>query len=254
MNENKFFKKKSYAGGSLYLIFSSFLPSYLILSPASLALTFLILALSKMFSLFKMEKPYGAIFDVGFLVSIATLFYFPSVIFLLLAYFALATIRPFSYREWIIILMGFGSPLVILFTIYFWNDITVNLLTDMINYKSHGWLNSVTFYNWGWIYISAISITILSFLALLPSALYSSLIQVRKFTGILVLFLVLAILSMGLLESVSLQHLIFLSVPLSVFASMVLVQIKNTKVSEVVHLILILLVLAGQYLPLLNIF
>jgi len=47
---------------------------------------------------------------------------------------------------------------------------------------------------------------------------------------------------------------VLLSLPLSIIFSMVLTQIKNKWVSEVMHLILILLVLAGQYLPVLNIF
>jgi hypothetical protein len=89
---------------------------------------------------------------------------------------------------------------------------------------------------------------------LLPASLYSSLIQVRKFANALVVLIVLVLLSVTLLQSVQFSHLVLLALPMAVISALVLGQIKSTLISEVSHLILILLVLTGQYLQYLNLF
>lgn len=90
-------------------------------------------------------------------------------------------------------------------------------------------------------------------LVLLPASLYSSLIQVRKFANALVVFIVTVFFAAALQQTIHLSHLVLLALPLGIIISMVLMQIKRNLMSEVIHLILILLVLAGQFLPLLNI-
>ena len=73
VNENKIIAKKNYLAGLLFIILFSFFKESLLFSPASLSLTFLILATRKMFSLIKKEKAFGDVFDIGFLVAISGL-------------------------------------------------------------------------------------------------------------------------------------------------------------------------------------
>jgi hypothetical protein len=254
INANKMLNKKSYLGGLFFILFSSFFPESLFLSPASLALTFLIICIAKLFSLFKREKPSAEIFDVGFLIAIATMFYFPSILFLLLAYIGLATIRHFSYREWLIVLVGFLSPFFLLFTYYFWFDRTATLPGDVINLHPEGWLRAIPMSHEGWSSIAVIVVLTGMLLVMLPGTLYSKLIQVRKFSSLLVFFIVFVGISFALQQTVNLSHLVLLALPLAIISSLVVMQIKSKLVSEVIHLILILLVLAGQFLPLFNLF
>lgn len=254
VNENKFLQRKSYIAGALFILFTSFFKEGLLLSPASMAFTFLILSVERIFSLFKNEKPNTAIFDVGFFIAIATLFYFPSILFLFLAYIGLSTIRAFAYREWVIILIGFLCPFFLVFTYYFWNDQTGKLIEDIVNLHSVGWLQAVAINRVDGVMLLSISLLAIASLILLPSALYSSLIQVRKFSTLLVIFFFLTVISFALQQTFSLSHLALLGLPLGIISSLVIMQIKNKVVSEVIHLILILLVLAGQFLPLFNIF
>jgi len=254
VNENKVLAKKSYLAGLLFIIVSSFFKESLVLSPALLALTFVILSTERLFSLIKKEKAFGDVFDVGFLVAIAALFYFPAILFFLFAYIGLGTMRAFAYRDWIIILLGFMSPFIVVFTWYFWFDKAPVMLAEMANVHNHTWLNNLALKPVDWMLLGALLLLIAVSLALLPGALYSSLIQVRKFSTALITLLFLIVVSFSLQQTVHLSHWVLLSLPLSIIFSMVLTQIKNKWVSEVMHLILILLVLAGQYLPVLNIF
>ena len=254
VNENKILAKKNNLAGLLFIIVSSFFKESLFLSPELLSLTFVILSTQRMFSLIKKEKAFGDVFDVGFLVAIAALFYFPSILFLLFAYIGVGTMRAFSYRDWIIILLGFISPYIVVFTWYFWFDKTPVMLSELANIHGHAWLTGIALKPSDWMLLGALLLLTAMALALLPGALYSSLIQVRKFSTSLITLLFLIILAFGLQQSAHLSHWVLVSLPLAIIFSMVLMQIKNKWVSEVMHLILILLVLAGQYLPVLNIF
>ncbi|MFM2306363.1 MAG: hypothetical protein RLZZ367_1032, partial [Bacteroidota bacterium] len=139
VNGNKILAKKNYTAGLLFILFASLIKENLLLTPASLALTFVILATGKLFGLAKNEKSYGDVFDVGFLLSIAAIFYFPCIILILFGYIGLAIVRPFNYREWTILLLGFLAPLFVLFTFYFWYDKQGILLPDMLN-QHQGWM------------------------------------------------------------------------------------------------------------------
>lgn len=253
VNENKMLPKKNYLAGAVFIIFASFFKEGLLLSPASLALTFLILCTARIFALIRKEKSYGDIFDIGFLAAVASLFYFPCIIFVLFAYIGLATVRPFKLREWLGVLTGFLAPFLLVFTYYFWNDRTSEMFLSIANIHAEGWLLGIDLSAPDKIVIVTLAACTAASLVLLPSALYSSLIQVRKFSNTLILFIVLASVAMLLQQSIHLSHFGLLSMPLAIFAAMILMHIKRKWIPEVIHIILILFVLSMQFLPLFNI-
>jgi hypothetical protein len=249
VNENKILARKNYVAGALYIVFASFFKESLFLSPAAIATTLVILCISRLFSLVKKEKSYGDVFDTGFLIAIATLFYFPCALFIIFVYIGLATVRPFNYREWTIVLLGFAAPLFLVFNWYFWHDTTAQMLKEIANVQPGGWLVLGTFSIPDKLMLGSLGVCTAICLVLLPGSLYSSLIQVRKFANILVVLIVVTLVAGLLQQTVHLSHLIFLALPLGIISAMVFVQIKRSWISEVIHLILILLVLAGQFLP-----
>ena len=139
------------------------------------------------------------------------------------------------------------------FTFYFWNDRTAILFQNIANVHGKVWLKGPALEQTDWFLAGSLLVFILISLVILPSALYSSLIQVRKFSTTLIVLIFLIAISFVLQQNKNLCHWVLLALPLAVIFSMVLMQIKSRLVSEVIHLILILLVLAGQFLPILNI-
>ncbi|HWB64133.1 MAG TPA: DUF6427 family protein [Chitinophagales bacterium] len=249
INENKVLPKKNYMGGALFIIISSFFKESLALSPALISATFIIICVARLFSLVRKDKAYGDIYDIGFLIALASLFYFPVIVFVLPAFIGLATVRPFSFKEWGAVLTGFLSPLFLLFTWYFWNDTTGQLIPEVLNLQPGGWLQHAGFSAINWIMAVSLALVVFIALAFLPAALYSSLIQVRKFSGVLVAFIFFTIAGFFMQSVVNQSHWVLVALPVSVILAIVMMQIKRRWVSEVIHLILILLVLAGQYLP-----
>lgn len=249
VNNNKILPRKSYVAGALFLVVSSFFLESLYLSAAQCSLTFLILCSGKIFSLVRKEKSYGDVFDVGFLVSVAALFYFPSVLFIVFAYFGMATVRPFLLREWVAVAVGFSAPLFLTFTCYFWSDIQGQMMSDILNRTDLDWMNMPDFNIARKVLLSTLGVILLSCLIFLPGALYASLIQVRKFINVLAVFVLVVLASVLLASRVELTHFIFLGLPLSIFLSVIFVHIKRNVIVEVIHIILLLLVLSMQFLP-----
>lgn len=252
VNNNKMLARKSYVAGATFIVFASFLPNTLLLTPVSVALTFILLATGRIFSLVKNEKAHGDIFDVGFFIGIAALFYFPSLMFILFAYIGLAIVRPFNYREWVIVLTGLAAPFMVVFVYYYWNDNTPSLLSDLLNRQGNGWLLLSEFSDADKLRLGALALCTLAGLLLLPGSLHASLIQVRKFANILVVLTLFVFLAVLLRQTVRLSHWVMLAFPLGIFTGMVLLKIKRNWVAEVIYLILILLVLVGQYLSVFN--
>lgn len=196
---------------------------------------------------------YGNIFDTGFLIGLATLFYFPSILFIVFVYFGMASVRPFVLREWVAAFLGFINPFFLVFTYHFWNDRTSEMVLAIPNIHPEGWLIAINLLAADKLLIGSIVVATITSLVFLPGALYSSLIQVRKFTNLLIVFIVFATISFVLQQQIHLSHFVLFSLPLGIIVSMVFMQIKRNALAEVIHLILILLVLAMQFLPLTNI-
>jgi hypothetical protein len=82
-----------------------------------LALFFILLSLRKIFSFQSMIHLKSKIFDASFWILVATLFYFPSILFLILVFVAIAFHQGGDYRNWVIPFIAFGITAVI--TLFF---------------------------------------------------------------------------------------------------------------------------------------
>lgn len=250
INEQRMTAKKNFLAGLLFIMLTSFFTQGLVLSPALIALTFIIIACETAFRLIKKEKMYGDIFDIGFLVSLASFFYFPAIALLFFSLACLINLRSFNYREYMVLLLGLATPFFLLFTYYYWNDDLPQMLISVTNHYERGWFLNFNPHNIEWMQIGVILALSVVLLGLVPGVVYASLIQVRKFVAILMFLLLLISASFFLQQQVSLSHLVWLAFPLSIFLTMVIMQWKRKMIGEVMHIILFLLIVAGQFLPL----
>jgi hypothetical protein len=246
VNENKMTARKTYLPGLVFILFSSFFKESLLLTPASLALTFLILSVAALFRLARKEKDYRDVFDAGMLTTLALLTYFPVVVLLPFIFIALATVRTFRYREWSALLLGILTPVFLAFTVSYVSD------SPVISFLPSGWLKGLHFNTFDWMSAGVYLFCCIAPIVLMPVVVQSTLIQVRKFVTLLSVLLVLLLVSFVLQQRTGLDYFILLAFSPTVISSMILSQLKNPIVAEVIHIILILLVLTGQYLPSFN--
>lgn len=183
--------------------------------PALIAAVFLLLALHRIFSTYEKEKAYANFFDSAFLISIGSLFYFNAIYCFLIVFVGLSVFRVFNWREWVIVIIGFGLPYFFLFSYHYiyhadWQYVFV-LLEKQFEY------------NRNYVLLSNQKIPELAFLAyfiiliLLSLRYFFSLksleVVVRKYYLVFVWLLVLLALFYFFIGSVSIEILYLFSIP-----------------------------------------
>lgn len=114
--------KLTFLPALLYVTAGSLLTPFLLLSP-TLICNFLILwMIEKFLSVYKRAEVSSVMFDLGMLIALGTLIYFPFIAMLPLMWISLIIFRPFNWREWIAGIIGFITIFFFLAVFYFWND------------------------------------------------------------------------------------------------------------------------------------
>ena len=135
VNENEVLEKQNYLPALFYIVFMSNNDAMLTLHPLLFGNLFVLFALHKLLSSYRKDKAFSQAFDAGLLISIATLFYFPFVVFLPLLGVGLIIMRPFNWREWVISSFGALVPYLFIITFYFWLDKLDYLFYDKMFYQ-----------------------------------------------------------------------------------------------------------------------
>lgn len=135
VNENEVLNKPSYLPALCYVILMSNNNSMLLLHPLIPANLFLLLAINKLLSSYRKDIAFSQAFDAGLLISIATLFYFPYIVFFPILGIGLIVFRTFNWREWLISLIGVLIPYIFIIFIFFWKGTLEYLWYDKMFYS-----------------------------------------------------------------------------------------------------------------------
>ena len=111
LNVNGVLKEKSFVPALIYIVLSSMFVDFYTLSPPMMATTFLILALGTMFSQMKNSRADASFFMIGFHVGLATMFYSPSFLFVILFLFGVLLYLSAKLRTVLLVFFGFVFPL-----------------------------------------------------------------------------------------------------------------------------------------------
>jgi hypothetical protein len=218
MNRYEVLYKNSYLPAFMYALMMSLASPLLLFHPLILANLFLIRALDKIFALFKNESPISQLFDSGFLIAIASLFYFPAASFFILFLVSLSILRPLNFREWMIAFTGFLLPYFFLSVYFFWtNQLKNGWKTITSNYLPQHLKIDFVLAKPLIILLTVLGLLFLLSLNLLRQNFYKNVIRTRSNQQILLLFFVLAAASSFLLQRISFYHFTLLAIPLSAF-------------------------------------
>lgn len=113
---------QNYYPALVVLTVSALLPEWIIPSMPMLSSFLAMLLLQRLIVLYRKEKMYGQVFDIGLIVGLGILSYTSLVWFAVLLLFALFILRAFVLREWINVYTGIVVPLFLTGTWYFYTD------------------------------------------------------------------------------------------------------------------------------------
>jgi hypothetical protein len=232
-------KENNLVAGLIYGLLNSLLLDLLPSSPALFASFFIILALQEIFNAYNNLKASDQIFMAGIYLSLATLIYWPCILFLIAGYMALAIIRSFKLVEQIQYVIGWIIPFFLIMSFqYFAQD---SDLTIPAYFFSKVKLNIQ--YNLSLSqFISLIFALLMVVISILSYGIYTGrkVILGQKIFSILFWFMLFIGISALFYADIRLNHLHILFIPLSIFMMNNLIEFKNPIIAEMIHLVLIL--------------
>ena len=215
-NHHKLLGKSSFLPGMSYMLVTSLFTSWNYFSAPLLINSLMMWVWYRMLNLYNSAQPGSAIFNIGVLIGVASMLYFPAIAFTLLILFALIIMRPFRIREWIVGLIGVTIPYYILFIFLFLSD---------------KWKWSIIFPSFRfnlpiiptdiWITISMVLLVIPFVIGgfLVQANLTKMLIQVRKAWSLLLLYLMVITFTIFVNADAGYQTWLLTAIPFAAFHS-----------------------------------
>lgn len=216
------------------------------IGPVLIANLFFILALRSICEIYLMKNATLNVFNFGFFVAIASLFYPPYFWVILLGVFGLTVFRGFNLKEFLQLLSGFVTAIILFFSyLYITNELEIFWNDQIVNFMSP-YIFSMIFSSKG-----VISMIIILLIFVLVFVKYNFLqikaqIAVQKFFDFMFWIAFISLLSLFFFKIDSISHILIFLTPLSILVSVILARLKNELMTETIHLIFVLLALFLQ--------
>ncbi|HNS47135.1 MAG TPA: hypothetical protein PKH94_07850 [Bacteroidales bacterium] len=233
----------------IYFTWMSYSPVVQTVNPVLMANLFLILSLNVNMSIYLKPEPYKEIFNGTFLISVASLFYLPSLIFLILFWLSLIIYRISSLREWIITISGLIAPYVFVAFYYYWTDSFGVFLEDYVRIMFRfipftfgpmkPWLGEIYL-------VLGIVVVLLVIIGLFKISLETTekVITVRKRMNVIIYWTIISMISFFWAGEHLLIHACVLAVPAGILTAYFFSGIRRIAVAELSFTILIILIAA----------
>src|SRR5690606_32299481 len=210
--------RPSFLAALMYLALASLILPFLVLSPILICNFLSVWMLSKLLSLYRRTEIKPLMFDLGMIVALGSLVYFPFVVMLLLLWGSLIIFRPFNWREWLAALIGFLAIYFLLGVLYFW--------TDRLDAFYRIWLpltypfpTSIHVDRYDYLVLIPVVLILVLFLFTLQQNLFKSVVHIRKSFQLLFGMLVLSVLSFYLNAELAVNHFLLCVPPIAVYMS-----------------------------------
>lgn len=235
--------------GLVFCLLSGMIPEFLGALPVMAGSFFVLLALWDLIRVYRQPVVTGLIFNAGFWIAVASLFYFSYAVFLFWALAGFSYLRFFNLRDLLALLMGFIVPYLLLGTVLFWLDeLPVFLQTQFT--ENISLLNFQQVASTGMTYAKLALFGVLVVLALLSTGFYlfKKNMQTQKKIGLLFIMLLFSGLAILFQRQTGLVNLYLTVIPLSIFFSLNFTGMPR-QWGEVIHLLGIMLALVFLFQP-----
>jgi hypothetical protein len=251
LNENEVLHTNSYFPAGMYMILMSLQPEMHWLHPIIIANLFMLLALHKLLQTYRQDTAYAHAFDVGFYIALASLFYLPSLVFIVLLWAGLVVLRPFIWREWIISLMGVLVPWILIAVCYFCfssMDVFIKKTTPPFSAAINTLLLNSWFSGYEIFQIIVLGIVSIFSLGYVINSPQKHNLRTRSNTILLTFFFALSAVSIFFAPVFSISNLSFMAIPFTFFFSNYLLLAKRKWIAELLFTLLIISIFLNQYI------
>lgn len=243
-NKYRLFKEVTLLPGLFYILLVSAIQDFLPLSSILLGNTFLILAITSLLSIFKSAKCADAIFNVGFCLGAAALFYNAFILFLFLALLGLMVLRAFKIKEAMMMITGYILPFIFASFYFFWND-QLSIYWDTYFFKQFSFIDFRLTDN-GNTYYKLIILAIFFIMGLFNGYSFEKSYKTRNFINIFYSTLFISGFTFLFQDNIQLSHFLIIAIPLSILLTARFLAMSKTT-AELVHLFIFIAIMLFQF-------
>jgi hypothetical protein len=246
INHYNLLGKPSFLPALMYVTASGLFPPFLVLS-APLICNFLVIwMLFKLFDFYKSDDAKSTAYDLGMIVAIGTLIYFPFIYLFLVIWIALVIFKPFKWREWVAGIIGYATIFFFLAVYYY--------LTNRLNQFYDIWLPlgakfpnriNINYYNYI-VLVPVLLILMLCFIKLRQN-FFKSYVQVRKSFQLLFFVFLIGGLCFYVRAEFNLNHFLLCTIPCAVFFAYYFLYASNKWIYETLYFLLLLSIIYFQF-------
>ena len=219
--------------------------------PFLLAIPFIMMVIQTFYLIYQVEKPEPYLMNAGFFLALASMFYFPSIILIIWMLLAMLVMDFRDPKHFLIPIIGFFVPYFILFVCFYFNHTLVEKFNDYILAFNEIGFEKLGVNTADWmVLVIAFALTWLSIMVILSDKTDNS-VATRKKVSITIWLFFFGFMMLFMQKPVMFNGLIF--IVMAVFVSMVLCYVKKTKIVDIVIIVLMVAIIANQYLPLFGI-
>lgn len=231
--------------GVIYAILVSFLPEYSLLTPFLIANSFVLVAISQIFKIYKRPKAADLLFNVGFLIAFASLLVPNYLVLLLVGLVGLFVLRSLKIIELFQMILGAATVFFAFGSILFLLDIQVIPELAKISLSP----KLIIFENRGESLYKIIVVMGLSVFAVLSYGSYTlkKSIQTQKKLDILFWFMIASLFLLFFFNSIEPSQVLLLYISLSILLNFNFLRIKSHLFQEVLHICLLGLLFALNF-------
>lgn len=246
-NNRDLYPDRSFWPGLIYMLFMHISFDCLTLSPVLMSTSFLLLAFGTLIRQMDRRGATDEVFEVGFYIGIAALFYLPSALFIIWAALSLLFYTGATFRQYSLSIFGFLFPFATTVLFYYLydslDDFNRNLLSSVFRVRQYSLSD---FQSLLASLLIPLGLGVLGFLSLLNrGGRYVNFQQ--RIQQIMAIWFVIAVLTIGLMPF--LAPMVFLSFvpPMAYFTHFYFEGIRRAWLAEVTFLITFILILLLFY-------
>lgn len=219
--------------------------------PFILANTFIMMAMQTIYLIYQVEKPEAYLMNSGFFVAIASMFYYPAIILIIWVLLSLIIMDIKELKHFLIPVLGFLFPYFVLFVCFYFNHSLNDRLQDYTLAFNDLGLEKLGLTTMGTIALILVFVFMGLSLMMIKSGKADNSVATRKKVNVTLWLFGFSFIMLFMQKPVVCNGLIFMV--LAVVVSMALCYVKKSKIVDIALIILMLAIIANQYLPLFGI-
>lgn len=246
INNYNLLGKPTFLPALMFVTITAIVEPFIVLSPPLLVNFLLLWMLDKMLSLYRRDFAISVMFDLGMMVALGTIIYFPFIMMMPMLAFVLLMYRPFYWREWLAAIVGFITIALMVCTLFFLND-KLNFFFATIPSAVVMHLGfKVSMYD----FISLVPVIIILFFAFLSirERYFRSNVFLRKASFLLVLVTLFGVLSFSINRNYDVYHFLLTASPLAVIMAYYFANATKKWFFESLYWLLAIFVLYFQFI------